>query len=44
MLHSVENIGTTDLVFTTVEFLDGTNPALRIPDGIRLSFPAVAAE
>lgn len=40
MLHSVENIGDTELVFTTVEFLDGTNPALPIPDHIRLKSPA----
>lgn len=43
MLHSVENIGDTELVFTTVEFLDGTNPAFEIPEGIRLEAP-VAAE
>lgn len=40
MLHSVENIGDTDLRFTTVEFLDGTNPALPIPDSVRLTPPA----
>jgi beta-alanine degradation protein BauB len=44
MLHSVENIGDTDLVFTTVEFLDGTNPALDIPDSARLTASALAAE
>lgn len=43
MLHSVENIGDTELVFTTVEFLDGTNPAFEIPRGLRL-VPPVAAE
>ena len=36
MLHSVENIGDTELSFTTVEFLDGTNSALEIPDELRL--------
>ena len=39
MLHSVENIGDTELVFTTVEFLDGTNPALPIPEHVRLTPP-----
>lgn len=40
MLHSVENIGDTDLSFATVEFLDGTNPALALPDGVRLVAPS----
>ena len=44
MLHSVENIGDTELYFTTVEFLDGANEALPIPDELRLQTPAVAAE
>lgn len=44
MLHSVENIGDTDLIFTTVEFMDGTNPALPVPDSVRLEEPDVAAE
>ena len=44
MLHSVQNIGETDLLFTTVEFLDGTNEALPIPDELRLKVPAMAAE
>ena len=44
MLHSVENIGETELLFTTVEFLDGTNAQLEIPDEVRLAPPAVAAE
>ena len=43
MLHSVENIGETDLVFTTVEFLDGPNQALEIPDELRLKAPQSAA-
>jgi hypothetical protein len=43
MLHSVENIGDTDLLFTTVEFLDGPNTALPVPDGIRLTPPDTAA-
>ena len=36
MVHSVENIGDTELVFTTVEFLDSPNAALPVPDGVRL--------
>ena len=36
MVHSVENIGTTELVFTTVEFLDSANRPLPIPDDVRL--------
>jgi hypothetical protein len=36
MVHAVENIGETDLLFTTVEFLDSPNQALPIPDGVRL--------
>ena len=30
MIHDLENIGTTELVFTTVEFLDGPNPPLDV--------------
>lgn len=30
MTHSLENIGTTDLIFTTVEFLDSENPPLEL--------------
>ena len=37
MLHSVENVGDTDLLFTTVEFLDSANAALPVPDGVRLA-------
>ncbi|MGW3465819.1 hypothetical protein ACWDE9_42550, partial [Streptomyces olivaceoviridis] len=38
LLHDIENIGDTDLVFTTVEHLDSANPPLDIhggPDGRR---------
>ena len=41
MLHSVENIGDTELLFTTVEFIDGENRPLEIPDGYRLKEPTV---
>lgn len=37
MVHAVENIGTTELRFTTVEFLDGENTKLPIPAEFRLS-------
>ncbi|MEP3276628.1 MAG: hypothetical protein ABJN26_29250 [Stappiaceae bacterium] len=43
MLHSVQNIGETELLFTTVEFLDGPNNPLEIPDEMRLTAPKVAA-
>lgn len=36
MLHSLENIGEGELRFTTVEFLDGLNPALPVPESVRL--------
>jgi beta-alanine degradation protein BauB len=39
MVHSVENIGDTDLLFTTVEFLDSPNEPLPIPDSMRLHLP-----
>lgn len=32
MIHDLENIGTTDLLFTTVEFLDSRNSPLPIDD------------
>ncbi len=38
-LHSIENTGDADLLFTAVEFLDGPNEALPIPDGVRLVEP-----
>ncbi len=34
-IHDLENIGDTDLVFSTVEFLDSRNPPLPIPDAVR---------
>ena len=36
MLHSLENIGETELIFTTVEFIDGKNSPLAIPENARL--------
>jgi hypothetical protein len=34
-VHDLENIGDTDLVFMTVEFLDSPNKPLAIPDTMR---------
>lgn len=36
MLHALENIGDGPLSFTTVEFMDGINPPLPVPDEFRL--------
>lgn len=41
-VHSVENIGQSDLLFTTVEFLDSANKALPIPEGVRQQKPRAA--
>jgi hypothetical protein len=35
-VHSVENVGPTELVFTTVEFKGGPNPPLDVPASVRL--------
>jgi len=40
LLHSVENIGDTDLLFTTVEFKQSANAPLEVPEGIRLQAAA----
>jgi hypothetical protein len=40
LVHSVENIGDTDLLFTTVEFLDSANAPLPVPAGVRLAAAA----
>jgi len=32
MIHDLENVGDSDLAFTTVEFLDGANAPLPLPD------------
>jgi beta-alanine degradation protein BauB len=39
MVHCVENIGDEDIDFTTVEFLDGPNAPLPIPDSARMKIP-----
>ncbi len=40
MIHAVENLGDTELLFTTVEFLDSPNKPLPIPDAMRLKAPS----
>jgi beta-alanine degradation protein BauB len=35
MMHDLENIGETTLVFTTVEHKNGKNPPLVVPDSVR---------
>ena len=35
-VHDLENIGSTELHFTTVEFLDSANQPLPIPDKVRV--------
>lgn len=35
MTHDLANIGDTELIFTTVEFLDSANPPLALPADIR---------
>ncbi len=37
MVHDLHNVGDTELVFSTVEFLDSANRPLPIPDGVRRS-------
>ena len=34
-IHDLENIGDTELVFTTVEFLDSANEPLPVPESVR---------
>jgi hypothetical protein len=34
--HDLENIGNSELIFTTVEFLDSANTPLPIPDRVRM--------
>lgn len=40
MVHSIENIGDTDLLFTTVEFKQSANQPLPIPDSVKLKAAA----
>ena len=38
-VHAIENVGDTELIFVTVEFLPGDNPELEIADSYRLVSP-----
>jgi hypothetical protein len=40
LLHAVENIGSTDLPFTTVEYKASANSPLPVPDKVRLKVAA----
>jgi hypothetical protein len=40
LVHAVENIGTTDLLFTTVEYKQSANAPLPVPDSVRLDVAA----
>ena len=42
LVHSVENVGRTDLLFTTVEYLSSANKALPVPDAVRLKVAKAA--
>jgi quercetin dioxygenase-like cupin family protein len=35
-VHDLANIGDTELIFTTVEFLDSANKPLPVPDSVRV--------
>ena len=39
-VHDLENIGDSDMVFMTVEFLDSPNKPLAIPDAVRMQAAA----
>jgi beta-alanine degradation protein BauB len=36
-VHDLENTGETELIFTTVEFLDSANAPLPVPDSVRMA-------
>lgn len=36
-IHAIENVGSTDLIFVTVEFLDGDKPRLPIAEAVRFN-------
>jgi len=35
-VHGIENVGDTELIFVTVEFLQGDNPPIPLPDTVKL--------
>lgn len=43
MTHDLANIGDTELIFTTVEFLDSANPPLVLPAAVRAEATCRAA-
>lgn len=43
LYHDLENIGDTDLIFTTVEFLNSANGAIPVPDEVRANSARTAA-
>jgi beta-alanine degradation protein BauB len=40
LVHAVENVSATDLLFTTVEFKQSANAPLPVPDAVRLKVAA----
>lgn len=42
LVHCVENIGPTDLLFTTVEYKQSANQPLPVPEEVRLKLPEAA--
>jgi beta-alanine degradation protein BauB len=36
-VHDLENTGTSELIFTTVEFKDSANEPISVPDSVRLA-------
>ena len=38
--HCIQNTGDTELLYTTVEFLDSANPPYKIPASVKLDIPA----
>jgi beta-alanine degradation protein BauB len=41
-VHDLENLGDTEMIFNTIEFVDSANKPLPIPDRVRLSPPKAA--
>lgn len=35
-VHDLENLGDSEMIFNTIEFLDSANTALPVPDSVRL--------
>jgi hypothetical protein len=41
-VHDLENLGDSEMIFNTIEFLDSANEPLPIPDSVRLVAPKAA--